>query len=177
MNERTVLRGAALSEQRAFRCLLLALSYPERPAAAPAGEFFPGSCVLALSGGLGLVCLMGECDASLRDPWGLLRSAQAQEVDVVLAPAGFGPVERTLKRGTELDPDLSARLVLLNGGCVPGEEVRLTGPGVRGSLAVSIPGADRAFWEAILCVSHERNPSDIPFDRIVRLGPAPVSAC
>lgn len=59
---------------------------------------------------------------------------------------------------------------------LPGEPTASFDGGLA-AVVWQIVAEEKARGKAILCVSHERNPSDIPFDRIVRLGPAPVSAC
>lgn len=137
---------SALAQQRAFRLILDAFSYPGRIV----GLDTPADHALPL-----VLATLADGAASLADPHGLVCAQDRRRFGVpdaapsaaqfVVMPGDRLP-DFEIALGTLESPEQGATVLLLADALGPHGDLQLSGPGIKGSTSLHVAGVDRRWW-------------------------------
>lgn len=133
-------------QQKAFRTLMEAFSYPGRPLALTAPTEPARTLLLATL--VDAACTLADTTDSLSDDdWRRLgpRRAGVDQAQFVLA-CGDAPLDDTPRLGTLECPEQGATVILQVADFDNGVTLSLDGPGIRATQTLRVAGVDPAWW-------------------------------
>ncbi|MGL1832288.1 phosphonate C-P lyase system protein PhnH [Rhodocyclaceae bacterium SMB388] len=134
-------------QQKAFRTLMEAFSYPGR--VCELTEAGDPARMLLLATLVDGACTLADAMAALSaDDWRRLgaRGATVEQAQFVLA-RGDAPLDDTPRLGTLECPEQGATVILQVADFDDGAKLTLDGPGVRATHTLRVAGVDPAWWQ------------------------------